>query len=110
MKNVDAITSLDKISEEDIKNAEADSYWCFTKILNEVLDNYSTTWPGIQKSFVNIKDIMNRVDPELLLHFEARGIDFYHIYFKWVTCLLLRQFSTKIGLRLFDTYISLEAS
>lgn len=28
------------------------------------------------------------------------------MYFKWVTCLLLRQFSVKIGLRLFDTYIA----
>lgn len=28
------------------------------------------------------------------------------MYFKWVTCLLLRQFSVKIGLRLFDTYLS----
>lgn len=53
---------------------------------------------------------MTRVDPELLPHFETKGIDFYHIYFKWVTCLLLRQFSTRIGLRLFDTFISLEAN
>lgn len=28
------------------------------------------------------------------------------MYFKWVTCLLLRQFSVKTGLRLFDTYIA----
>jgi hypothetical protein len=48
------------------------------------------------------------VDPELSNHFIAKGIDFYHIYFKWVTCLLLRQFSAKTGLRLFDTYFSVE--
>lgn len=34
----------------------------------------------------------------------------YHMYFKWVTCLLLRQFSVKIGLRLFDTYIADESN
>jgi hypothetical protein len=28
------------------------------------------------------------------------------MYFKWVTCLLLRQFTSKIGLRLYDTYLS----
>lgn len=28
------------------------------------------------------------------------------MYFKWVTCLLLRQFTVKIGLRLFDTYVA----
>ena len=32
------------------------------------------------------------------------------MYFKWVTCLLLRQFNVKIGLRLFDTYISHESN
>ncbi len=32
------------------------------------------------------------------------------MYFKWVTCLLLRQFSVKIGLRLFDTYIADESN
>lgn len=51
-----------------------------------------------------------RLDPDLYKHFETKGIDLFHIYFKWVTCLLLRQFSSKIGLRLFDTYITIEAS
>lgn len=44
----------------------------------------------------------------MINHFEETGIDFYAMYFKWVTCLLLRQFSNKIGLRLFDTYLSLD--
>ena len=30
------------------------------------------------------------------------------MYFKWVTCLLLRQFTMKICLRLFDTYLAIE--
>ena len=53
-----------------------------------------------------MKEVIKRVDPDLLEHFENEGIDFYHMYFKWVTCLLLRQFSVKIGLRLFDTYLA----
>ena len=28
------------------------------------------------------------------------------MYFKWVACLLLRQFTVKIGLRLFDSYLA----
>jgi hypothetical protein len=28
------------------------------------------------------------------------------MYFKWVACLLLRQFSSKVGLRLYDSYLS----
>lgn len=32
------------------------------------------------------------------------------MYFKWVTCLLLRQFSMKTCLRLFDTYLAIESN
>ena len=54
--------------------------------------------------------MVKRIDPELLSHFEAETLDFYHMYFKWVTCLLLRQFTMKICLRLYDTYLSCEGS
>ncbi len=110
MKTIEATSGLENLKSEDLNNIEADSYWCFTKVLNSVLDNYTNSWPGIQKSFEHIKQIFNRVDPGFLVHFESKGIDFYHIYFKWVTCLLLRQFSTQISLRLFDSFISLEST
>lgn len=87
---------------------EGDTYYCLSKILDGILDNYTSSWPGIQKSFVRIEEVLKRVDPELLLHFEHENIDFYHMYFKWVTCLLLRQFTIKICLRLFDTYLAVE--
>lgn len=94
------------MTEEQLSHVEADCYWCLCKVLDHILDNYTSSWPGITKSFSRLKEVINRVDPELLVHFEEKEIDFYHMYFKWVTCLLLRQFSVKIGLRLFDTYIS----
>ena len=74
--------------------------------MDGILDNYTSSWPGIQKSFGRIAEVIKRIDPELLNHFEAETIDFYHMYFKWVTCLLLRQFTMKICLRLYDTYLS----
>jgi len=47
MKNVDVASELNKIKPEILKNVEADSYWCFAKIMNEILDNYANAWPGI---------------------------------------------------------------
>lgn len=99
---------LEELGEEHFSKIEGDSYYCLSKILDGILDNYTSSWPGIQKSFVRIEEVIKRVDPELLGHFEQENIDFYHMYFKWVTCLLLRQFSMKICLRLFDTYLSTE--
>ena len=107
--NFDALevpAKLEEIQEEELDKIEGDAYYCLSKILDGILDNYTSSWPGIQKSFVRIEEVVKRVDPELLAHFEAENIDFYHMYFKWVTCLLLRLFTMKICLRLFDTYLS----
>jgi len=41
---------------------EADSYWCLSKVLDGILDNYTNEQPGIKKSFNKIKEIMKRLD------------------------------------------------
>lgn len=46
-----------------MKKVEGDSYWCVCKILDCILDNYTSSWPGIQKSFVEMKEVIKRVDP-----------------------------------------------
>lgn len=39
------------VSEEILNQVEGDSYWCVSKTLDSILDNYTSSWPGIQKSF-----------------------------------------------------------
>ena len=60
---------VDKLSREQLECVEGDSYYCLSKILDGILDNYTSSWPGIQKSFVRIEEVIKRVDPELLGHF-----------------------------------------
>lgn len=36
---------------------EADSYWCLTRILDGVLDNYTNKYPGIEKCYKRVKEI-----------------------------------------------------
>lgn len=79
-------------------------------MLDGILDNYTSSWPGIQKSFGKLNEIIKRIDGGMIEHFNQENIDFYHLYFKWVACLLLRQFTSKVGLRLYDTYISDESN
>ncbi|MCB0370582.1 MAG: hypothetical protein KDD45_14440 [Bdellovibrionales bacterium] len=57
------------MSDEDLNKIEGDSYYCLSKILDGILDNYTSSWPGIQKSFGRIAEVIKRVDPELLSHF-----------------------------------------
>lgn len=46
---------LDELTEEQLSNIEGDSYYCVSKILDGILDNYTNSWPGIQKSFIRIE-------------------------------------------------------
>lgn len=45
------IKELADVPEEQLRGIEADSYWCLSKILDGILDNYTSSWPGIQKSY-----------------------------------------------------------
>lgn len=61
---------LEEMSQEHFNNIEGDSYYCMSKLLDGILDNYTNSWPGIQKSFCRIEDVIKRVDPDLLEHFK----------------------------------------
>lgn len=96
-----------KISEEIFIGIEADTYWCLSKILDYIIDNYTPSQPGIQKALAKIKEICKKMDMDLSEHLEKEGMDFFQFAFKWVYCLLIREFPLKLGLTLFDAYISL---
>ena len=61
---------LDSVSEESFNNVEADVYWCLSKFLDSILDNYSHGWPGITKSYTEVQEVISRVDSDLFKHFE----------------------------------------
>ena len=50
------------MSPEIRDEVEADSYWCLTKLLDGIQDNYTAAQPGIQKRIMEMKDLMTRVD------------------------------------------------
>ena len=96
-----------KVAQEVFDGIEADTYWCLAKILDYILDNYTPSQPGIQKGLAKIKEICKKMDFELYEHLEKEGVDFFQFAFKWVYCLLIREFPLRLGLVLFDAYISL---
>jgi len=95
-----------KLTPENLSKLEADIYWCLSKILDGILDNYTFSQSGTQRTLNKIKDITKKIDIELFQHFEENQIDFSYFSFRWIFCLLVREFPLKVGLRLFDTYIA----
>mmetsp|Transcript_36878 Transcript_36878/g.33121 ORF Transcript_36878/g.33121 Transcript_36878/m.33121 type:complete len:132 (-) Transcript_36878:567-962(-) len=94
------------MDDDKWKQIEADTYWCLTKILDGILDNYTFSQTGTQKALDKIKDITKKIDNNLYKHLNNNGINFSFFSVKWMFCLLIREFPLKVGMRLFDTYIS----
>ena len=43
---------------------EADSFWCLSKLLEGIQDNYTFAQPGIQRQVAKLKELIHRIDRE----------------------------------------------
>ena len=84
---------------------EADSFWCLTKLLDGIQDNYIHAQPGIQRQVSALRDLTARIDGTLAKHMEAEGVEFIQFSFRWMNCLLMREISVKNTIRMWDTYL-----
>ncbi len=57
---------VDLLARDEIDRIEADSFWCFSKLLDGIQDNYTFAQPGIQLKVSALKDIIKRVDSEYI--------------------------------------------
>lgn len=84
---------------------EADSFWCLTKLLDGIQDNYIFAQPGIQRQVSALRDLTTRIDSGLAKHLENEGVEFIQFSFRWMNCLLMREISVKNTIRMWDTYM-----
>lgn len=58
---------------------EADSFWCLSRLLDGIQDNYIATQPGIQRSVRRMAELVARIDRKKipLSQFE-RSLIFHH--------------------------------
>eukprot|EP01062_Namystynia_karyoxenos_P066768 TRINITY_DN60708_c0_g1_i1.p1 TRINITY_DN60708_c0_g1~~TRINITY_DN60708_c0_g1_i1.p1 ORF type:complete len:491 (+),score=121.77 TRINITY_DN60708_c0_g1_i1:157-1473(+) len=110
---------LEGLSDEGERAAEADSYWCFSAILQPVQDLFTFGQPGVQQMLRRLSDLCRVVDPELHatvrqhaedleLHTEGQQWGQWFAY-RWMNCLLLREFPearSELAFRLYDTYLA----
>ncbi|KAJ2904865.1 GTPase-activating protein, partial [Coemansia aciculifera] len=48
---------VDALDESTMGTVEADSFWCLTKLLDGIHDNYTHAQPGIRRQLVKMKDL-----------------------------------------------------
>lgn len=84
---------------------EADSFWCLTKLLDGIQDNYIFAQPGIQRQVAALRDLTARIDAGLAKHLQSEGVEFIQFSFRWMNCLLMREISVRNTIRMWDTYM-----
>ncbi|KAK2147459.1 hypothetical protein LSH36_551g00022 [Paralvinella palmiformis] len=85
------VTSL---APDDLQMLEADSFWCFSKLLDGIQDNYTFAQPGIQMRVQALYDLISRIDGKqssltqslqfsrmlITLQSETDGFAHFHLY------------------------------
>ncbi|TFK44339.1 rab-GTPase-TBC domain-containing protein [Crucibulum laeve] len=85
---------------------EADSFWCLSRLLDGIQDNYIFAQPGIQRSVRRMAELVARIDPLLSAHLESQNVEFMQFAFRWMNCLLMREISVQNTIRMWDTYLA----
>lgn len=91
-----------------IDAVEADTYWCLTKLLDGIQDNYIVAQPGIVRQVSALRDLTHRIDGILTKHLEREGVEFMQFSFRWMNCLLMREVNIRCTIRMWDTYMAEE--
>lgn len=106
---IDVVETLDPdsyMTEGQKTDLEADTFWCLTKFLEQITDNYIHGQPGILKQVKNLSQLVKRIDSDLFKHFENEHVEFIQFAFRWMNCLLMREFQMDIVIRMWDTYLA----
>ncbi|XP_046682337.1 TBC1 domain family member 22B [Homalodisca vitripennis] len=85
---------------------EADSFWCLSKFLDGIQDNYIFAQLGIQHKVKQLKELIQRIDGTLHKHLQRHGIDYLQFSFRWMNNLLTREIPLRCSIRLWDTYLA----
>lgn len=51
-----------QLPDNTLRNIEADSYWCASKLLDGIQDNYTFAQPGIQLKVNALKELVKRIN------------------------------------------------
>lgn len=95
---------VSSLQEEVLRNIEADSFWCMSKLLDGIQDNYTFAQPGIQKKVKALEELVSRIDATVHQHMQHYEVEYLQFAFRWMNNLLMRELPLRCTIRLWDTY------
>ncbi|GAB6029909.1 hypothetical protein CHUAL_005608 [Chamberlinius hualienensis] len=96
--------TVSKLPESTLKEIEADSFWCMSKLLDGIQDNYTFAQPGIQIKINSLKELICRINEPLHEHLVKHNVEYIQFTFRWMNNLLMRELPLRCTIRLWDTY------
>jgi len=108
--DVDALQDVpvESLPSHVLLEVEADCYWCITKLLDGIQDHYTFAQPGIQRMLFKLKELVAKIDSDLVKHLDDQNAQFLQFAFRWMNCLLMREIPLHLILRMWDTYFAEE--
>ena len=103
---LEKMDNIDDIPDNILKEIEADSFWCFSKLLDGLQDLYTKDQPGLYKMLERLEEVIQQANPELAQHISDEGLQYQEFAFRWMNCLLVREFSVAIIFRIWDNYLA----
>ncbi|KAM5251142.1 TBC1 domain family member 22A isoform 2-T2 [Hipposideros larvatus] len=103
--DVDA-ADVSRVPAEVLRNVEADTYWCMSKLLDGIQDNYTFAQPGIQMKVKMLEELVSRIDEQVHRHLDQHEVRYLQFAFRWMNNLLMREVPLRCTIRLWDTYQS----
>ncbi|XP_035676112.1 TBC1 domain family member 22B-like isoform X3 [Branchiostoma floridae] len=94
------------LEEKALNSIEADCFWCLSKLLDGIQDNYTFAQPGIQLKVNALRELVKRIDAPLHAHLEAHMVEYLQFAFRWMNNLLMRELPLRCTIRLWDTYLA----
>jgi len=89
-----------------LRDVEADTYWCVSKLLDGIQDNYTFAQPGIQMKVKMLEELVSRIDEQVHRHLDRHEVRYLQFAFRWMNNLLMREVPLPCTIRLWDTYQS----
>uniref|UniRef100_A0AAZ3R4U1 Rab-GAP TBC domain-containing protein n=1 Tax=Oncorhynchus tshawytscha TaxID=74940 RepID=A0AAZ3R4U1_ONCTS len=95
---------VSSLQEAALRNIEADSFWCMSKLLDGIQDNYTFAQPGIQRKVKALEELVSRIDETVHVHMQQYEVEYLQFAFRWMNNLLMRELPLRCTIRLWDTY------
>ncbi|XP_076767958.1 TBC1 domain family member 22A isoform X2 [Arvicanthis niloticus] len=95
---------VSSVPAEVLCNIEADTYWCMSKLLDGIQDNYTFAQPGIQMKVKMLEELVSRIDERVHRHLDGHEVRYLQFAFRWMNNLLMRELPLRCTIRLWDTY------